>query len=819
MTTPSPIIIEKLNEAKKFGMIDAFSWPTTLPPFARLNVIYGRNGSGKTTFSNAFRVASRDENLENIRKELCERSGFSLSFRADGKNKTMEALAADNPVFVFNGGFVSDHVYEGPKGKVTRYSGGGTLGEISNQEIKTLHEDVTADRAALGNAQSKKKSCETSFNKIKKRWSEEFNKNPAVTGLRLTGVKVPTARPAGNPAALRASLDALYKRKLNLKDPQKIEGHLRLLRETIVPDLPKDIAEQLSGLLSGAAPSASADAVEEASRQMAGVSMTHSKSFREWLEDGIDVLHHVHDTGTKSCPLCHSDVSKTLGGLLSRYDAYLRDERSGLRRRITNAAEGLGSIAKDIRALVSSLPGLVLVIEEAAIDSSGPLPDSSDLTRLAVLVDHFQDCLIARANELDRTDWTCLSELPELASLIGRMEAPRQALVARVETAAKALSELRDGDNDCVNQIRSTINDLVGIEFDDAGTGNQIKELAVSDSALAKHEAELPVKEKKLRDLVAQLQLEAKSVNRYLKHLGIHHFEIDIASQERETGNILINFSSSEQADSLKNSLSEGEKTCLAFAYFLSKLDSDLFHDPSLVVRSVVVIDDPVSSLDEERLHSTAQIIARKFKDVGQLFILSHNLQFLRFQSSALPNKERADMYLQKSAGTLLIRELPRALANYATPYYEKLAEVMHYAAACVAGSPPYDEGRKHLPGCVRIVLETFLGFKFCVLQQGSSGQKYLTPGLDKLTARISGKSGSFSSFPAVGAVTHQTVVEILDDIKRLTDSQLHGNHQTVEVFVFISETELAQLCKNALDVIKFFDPFHAQEAEQLLAA
>jgi wobble nucleotide-excising tRNase len=40
---------------KKFGILDDFSWDSSLPDFCRFNLIYGWNYSGKTTVSRVFR--------------------------------------------------------------------------------------------------------------------------------------------------------------------------------------------------------------------------------------------------------------------------------------------------------------------------------------------------------------------------------------------------------------------------------------------------------------------------------------------------------------------------------------------------------------------------------------------------------------------------------------------------------------------------------------------------------------------------------------------------------------------------------------------
>ena len=48
--------IDKISRIRNLGVFRAFAWPVDLPTFARYNLVYGWNGSGKTTISRLFRA-------------------------------------------------------------------------------------------------------------------------------------------------------------------------------------------------------------------------------------------------------------------------------------------------------------------------------------------------------------------------------------------------------------------------------------------------------------------------------------------------------------------------------------------------------------------------------------------------------------------------------------------------------------------------------------------------------------------------------------------------------------------------------------------
>jgi wobble nucleotide-excising tRNase len=72
------------------------------------------------------------------------------------------------------------------------------------------------------------------------------------------------------------------------------------------------------------------------------------------------------------------------------------------------------------------------------------------------------------------------------------------------------------------------------------------------------------------------------------------------------------------------STLSAGDRNTLALAFFFASLDEA----PNLA-ETIVVIDDPISSLDDHRSLTTVQELRRVGDRVSQLIILSHNKPFL----------------------------------------------------------------------------------------------------------------------------------------------------------------------------------------------
>lgn len=96
-----------------------------------------------------------------------------------------------------------------------------------------------------------------------------------------------------------------------------------------------------------------------------------------------------------------------------------------------------------------------------------------------------------------------------------------------------------------------------------------------------------------------------------------------------------IKFKNSElTGDEPKKVLSQGERSLLTFAYYLGEAHQKIKQDEANYNKLFFIIDDPISSLDFDNVHTVADII----KDIDKmynmkykrLFVFTHNYEFLR---------------------------------------------------------------------------------------------------------------------------------------------------------------------------------------------
>ena len=94
-----------------------------------------------------------------------------------------------------------------------------------------------------------------------------------------------------------------------------------------------------------------------------------------------------------------------------------------------------------------------------------------------------------------------------------------------------------------------------------------------------------------------------------------------------------------------RNTLSAGDKSTLALAFFLAKANAD----PNLA-QMIVVLDDPFTSLDHFRREFTANEIRKLCSSALQVIVLSHEKTFLRLLWDKIDHEKIASVALQAGA-------------------------------------------------------------------------------------------------------------------------------------------------------------------------
>ena len=153
---------------------------------------------------------------------------------------------------------------------------------------------------------------------------------------------------------------------------------------------------------------------------------------------------------------------------------------------------------------------------------------------------------------------------------------------------------------------------------------------------------------------------------------------------------------------SLANTLSGGDRSALALAYFLAKVE--LSDD---VGSSIVVFDDPYHNQDRSRRQCTIERIHHLTGLANQCLVLSHDLEFAR-AVERLPGTPAKTFVLDSLSE-------PAALEGQALPPLPSQAYIKNYHLLHSFSGNPADHCRhlKEVADTLRVILEEYLRLKF----------------------------------------------------------------------------------------------------------
>lgn len=219
-----------------------------------------------------------------------------------------------------------------------------------------------------------------------------------------------------------------------------------------------------------------------------------------------------------------------------------------------------------------------------------------------------------------------------------------------------------------------------------AKTGREAKvgRLKAKQARLNRFEAIIQKESDKLRAIISQAQLGREEINKRLASmLGGEAVQIKVVPDGDQERFQLVR----KNGKPAKN-LSDGEKTAIAFSYFLTKLKE---LKPEKFKETIVYIDDPISSLDANHIFQVTATIRDLFfwqeredspwmTTCKQIFISTHNFEFFHLLREVKPEgPKQARLFLIKriSSQTATFCNMPSSLAKYASEYHF-LFEVIH---------------------------------------------------------------------------------------------------------------------------------------------
>ncbi len=668
--------IEKIVKLDHPGVLHDFSWPRDLSPFSRYNLVYGWNGTGKSTISGLFQQLGRGT----VPK-------FETTLVIDGQNLHSQDFGlAARAVRVFNRDFIDRNVFHADGADLPLIL---TLGEKSAERQKELallrtrieSETVAARDAAKSLRLAKKDRddhCKNRAKDIKDLLTSEGNNPYRLYDKRDYEKAAKLVAADQDPSRFSMS-------EATVKSDRAIHtASSRSTLQVLTFSLP-DLADHVSRVNSLLARTATSQVIEDLRSQ---------PEVADWVQRGVE----LHDArGAEQCLYCDQKLpSDRIASLKLHFDNALLQLQSQIR-----------AAKHEIEAERTRVASLK-VIDSARLHEA--------LTQeWETAVEDFQEEKKTTIGELDRLVASLTTKLSHLFEPLDPLH-PIQDVKSVSVTAMNKIVERHNGI--CANEDK---------EKEEARRRLELHYVSRSSHEFSRHERRIVIKQskeagcvdkvKRLNEDIVALETEIIEHRRPASELNVEltaylgHSELQF--EVSDTGYAV------SRSGNPAEGLSDGEKSSIALLYFLKTLEHKDFDKE----KGVVVLDDPVSSLDAQSLYMAMGFVKDRLKDVGQLIVLTHNWGCFRFvkdwfdAENRIARRDRRDQpcgfYMldcrsanQRRRGAL--KRLDPLLDRYKTEYHFLFARVHEVATGDSDGGLTEYVA---MPNLARRLLEAFFAF------------------------------------------------------------------------------------------------------------
>ncbi|MGY4827758.1 AAA family ATPase [Sphaerotilaceae bacterium SBD11-9] len=700
--------ITRIHRARGYRIFRDFSWPASgLPDFARFNIIYGWNGTGKTSLSNIFRMVQRKAAVTEGTVEI-----YVDQNKVAGAHFNSAVLPS---VRTFNRDAVDRAVFESPNQQLPPVF---FLGEDSVEKQKRIEEltklhgenataEATWNRRKTDASTALESLCADEAKSIKNLLTvagggpyNNYNAASFKTAIQALANQQPI------PALLTEEQRQAY---LATKDGKAMgkadEPSMRF------PDL-VDLTSRTQEMLQRSVASTVLS------------DLTENPSLAAWVNEGLSL--HRGQTPSGKCRFCDQPLPEYR---IQQLEAHFNDEF----KRFTADIDRLIAEVDSTRGFMGALR---VPPREALYPNLRPAYENAmnRLTQQAAVVPAALDVL-ARALRAKRDEpFRALSfshfitnataeggPASGIETFFQVVFAGFSALGASIgKTTFEQLADLVRQHNQHTDRFDAEVkkarvalcqHELLKALPEWRKKSNAVKE-AREKTTLA-HDAALSIKGQ-ITDLEVQIRQHRRPAEELNQEVAAYLGRDELRFNVEQNGYRIT------RGGHAAMHLSDGERTAIAFLYFLKSLKATDFD----LETGIVVIDDPVSSLDANALFSAFGFMKQRTASAGQVFILTHNFSFFRQVRNwyyNLPGQRKKDLSQQPARFYMLASEYVdgqrSAKLDVLDPFLHQYESEYHYLFKRV-----YDEAHKvglagiesyyAVPNIARRLLESFLAFR-----------------------------------------------------------------------------------------------------------
>ena len=636
-------MISKISKLKNFGIFHDFIWKADLPNFKKFNLIYGWNRSGKTTISRVFSSCEKKCTYDRERFDqypaLFDEGGHLINegefeITTDDGSTIKNTNIASNilQIKVFNQDFINSHISFNPVEPCEPIFYQSKEDFESEKLLKQLKLDqVTFSKTYEQSKKDKDSKAETRNTFLTSLGREianilfdkSYNKTRVESKINSIGV------------------DNFSDKVLSDEDKKKYESISKSDAEKEQLFISKIQHSDYNYLFTRVKSLLDKKVISELLQRLKGpkdVDGGLDEELNNWVKQGFDI--HKNKNQFKKCLFCENGLNDNFfDSLAKHFSKDYEDLQYSIKflikdlriKKITNIPEKNVELYSDLRNLyervainyneVVKKQNDWLWNSEKRLEQKYKNPFSPDIPEMVDIPENYNDLLNSIIDELNK-----IISTHNLRAKNHNTEVINSKEKLELHSIAVALAE-----QDYKNMVK---------ELNEA----EIKEKDALE-VVNKNNSHISELEKQNSDI-------GKAVIAINKHLEefFGRKEIELTLDKNGKGYII-----NRNGKPAKN-LSEGEKTAIAFSYFIVKVGEGDFDK----TKGIIFIDDPISSLDSNFIYHCFSLIKNHFNEVGQLIISTHNFQFFNLVKDwfTKKNQNRVTEEKEENCGFYMIKSI-----------------------------------------------------------------------------------------------------------------------------------------------------------------
>jgi len=638
-------MIKQINSINNVGAFREFPNGGSIQ-FEKLTFIYGLNTKGKTTLTDILSSLKENEpTLITSRKSIpavSSNQSVRISVRPHNapnqlpctfSNNSWTQLNSNDDLYIFGSDFIHRNLFTGLS--IERQNKENFTIFILGQQGVQLATQVADDKRLLRQKRSAVPNLLPPYlrDKPEAEHIPFLSTDPASINLDVTKQQL-------------ADLEQRHRQEQQrLERPREILSIEDISQFNFTSTNVQELVNQTTDLLERGFNEISSAAIAKLQEHIEN-NFEITENAEQWIKEGLD----TRKNDSENCSFCGQSLQNSTD-LLNAYHSYFNE---AYREYITDISESIESLRRQWRALNYNSMNAVTV-KQALLLQYAQLINSDEFTEL-----------VTRLNELlESTNETGLNNLSnqfsqQVNQAFNNKERKPHEIVqssdfsslleshAKYQTNLSAISETIDSIRGVIQFFKEPYHNLSQIRTRIAEFQSEIeiKKRAVArveqnNACVSYHreKQEITVIESRI---AANEQALSSNQNQYLdrfytridyhfKQFGSENFTLERGTDNRGHQPVYflkVKFKNVEINDSnITKVFSESDKRALALSLFWAKMD---FLTPEQKQNAIIVLDDPVTSFDDNRILKSITRIKETLREMRQVVVLTHYSHFIR---------------------------------------------------------------------------------------------------------------------------------------------------------------------------------------------